>query len=246
MLYDEYNREERYVCSHLFRLLHDWIAPSSSGKKMAEFLALSGMTSAPVDWSALKIFSEVALIRDAYFARKPQVSPFMDSLVSHIAAQEGVVSYTHFGDMPQTLTDPALTHPKQILEKARSEGMKLSDSDQRVYGSVQAAFNAKPDLAIAGPKDLIVYEAKFTQAFDPGQLERTTKIADIWATILYADLGFATKPKVLIARIGHASADPDVSWNWLAEAAASTYAAQDRTRIALANAVAFLQRPHGA
>ena len=58
-------------------------------------------------------------------------------------------------------------------------------------------FNAKPDLAITLPGIVIAYEAKFTQAFGREQTSRTERIVEVWRTLLYDDLGFASPPNAL-------------------------------------------------
>lgn len=59
--YDRYNREERYACSHLFRLLHE---PKDGYRALSRFLDMD------VSSGSFRIYAEVALIRDAYYARK--------------------------------------------------------------------------------------------------------------------------------------------------------------------------------
>lgn len=86
--YDTYNREERYICAHLFRLLQEWASPVASGHQFAAFLKKSGVEVAREASRPTDIFFEVALIRDAYFACKPEVEEFMDRLAGVVARQE--------------------------------------------------------------------------------------------------------------------------------------------------------------
>ena len=101
-------------------------------------------------------------------------------------------------------------------------------------------FNAKPDLAITLPGIVIAYEAKFTQAFGREQTSRTERIVEVWRTLLYDDLGFASPPNALTAAIGPQSAKPDISWEWLLDLATETYPLEDRTRLAIQSAVRWL------
>ena len=240
MEYDTYNREERYLCAHLFRLLHEWAPPQAPGQHFAAFLERSGVDAERAGSHPTGIFFEVALIRDAYFARKPEVERFMDRLAGIVARQEQLDNYTPYSDLPDVLRDPSRTHPKQIRRKATSEGIKLSKEDSRLYSAIQGMFNAKPDLAITTPAVIVSYEAKFTEAFDPRQITRTEKIAEVWSQILYEDLGYEYPPSFLASTVGPARSAPDVSWEWLLDLVRETLVPQDRTLIAFENAVALL------
>ena len=227
MDYDKYNREERYICSHLFRLLHE---PKDSYRGLQTFLG----RTAPL--TSFRIFSEVALIRDAFHARGADATPFMDGLVRLIMRQESVEECRLYSELPEHLRDRTKTHPKQIKHKA---GSQLSPKEERVYGSLQAMFNAKPDLAICLESQLLVYEAKFTLDFDLAQLPRTTNIAEVWANLLYADLGFSAIPSVDVMKLGLSKVSPDISWEYIYKITESIYPEGDRTRTALYNAARF-------
>jgi hypothetical protein len=252
--YDRYNREERALCSHLFRLLHEHLATApekSPLRRVLGMLASHGLTfsATPAPDLACRlasaaILTEVALIRDAYQIRKPDVAPFMDAFVALVARQEGigVGEVRLYSALPPVLGDPRLTHPKQIAAKARNGGALLSAAELRVYGAVQAMFNAKPDIAIVLPTCFIVFEAKFTEDFDQSQLARTRKIAGVWATLLHADLGFQRPPPFAIAKLGDGACGVDLSWQELLPVARETYAPGDRSRAAFEHAVEFLGR----
>ena len=225
MDYDDYNREERYTCSHLFRLLHE---PVDGYRPIREFL------KRPVKLGQFRIYSEVALIRDAYFARKPNTGRFMDDLVRLLMAQESVVNCRLYTELPWELCDGSETHPRQIREKARGA---LLPEEERVYGALQGMFNAKPDLAICvGDNDLFVYEAKLTLNFDARQAARTKRIGEVWTRLLFEDLGFPRQPNVTVLKLGLSRYAPDVSWEQIATLAATVYPPGDRTRAALAQA----------
>jgi hypothetical protein len=240
MKYDTYNREERYICAHLFRLLHEWAVSERLGHHFVAFLKKSGVDDTRAASHPTGIFFEVALIRDAYFSCKPRVDEFMDKIVGVVARQEELDTYTSFSDLADVLKDPSKTHPKQIRHKAASEGIHLSKEDSRLYGAIQGMFNAKPDLAVTVPGVIIAYEAKFTQAFESEQTSRTEKITQVWSEILYEDLGFKNPPSYFVSTIGPGKLKPDISWEWLLRVAGETFATDDRTYIALQNAVSLL------
>lgn len=245
MEYDSYNREERCLCAHLFRLLHEWTLDRGECEHLAQFLQRSSPIKAIFDLKDIKIFVEVALIRDAYFARKTDVDKFMDDLVLVVAIQEGLEDFRLYSELPQVLKDPEETHPKQIRYKASAIGIDLTADEDNLFGAIQGMFNAKPDLAITTQDTIFVYEAKFTESFDSDQLDRTNKIAEVWARLLYDDLGFAMQPKHVMATIGPSKLNPTITWEWLFDLVKETYPIDDRTYIAVSNAVSLLSSKFG-
>jgi hypothetical protein len=225
MDYDVYNREERYLCSHLFRLLHE---PTGGYYALRTFVGDSDVPP------SFRIFAEVALIRDAYFIRCPDVRGFMDDLVRLIMRQESVEACRVYSELPEDFQDYRKTHPKQIKWKADSQ---LTVGEQVVYGAMQGMFNAKPDLVICLDNKMFVYEAKFTLGFDAEQIGRTRKIAEVWAKLLHSDLGFEHEPNVEMRTLGMSKYAPNISWETISRIAEEVYPADDRTRVALANAV---------
>lgn len=231
--YDKYNREERYVCAHLFRLLHE---PAEDYRALRRFLRLEGPVSNP------RIYCEVALIRDAYCDRGGKRPEFMDSFVTLVARQERVAEYTPYSQLqdPEWCT-PSATHPCQIRHKAAG---KLTPEDEVVYGAVQAMFNAKPDLAICFDSKLVVYEAKLTTPFDNMQMERTKKIAEVWAQLLHEDLGFNGVPSVEVRKLGRKGTTADTTWEEVCKIAGDVYSVpSDRTRQALGSVLRLRMRP---
>ena len=240
MQYDEYNREERYICAHLFRLLHQWSSPEDDGDKLAQFMRRSGVETDATESQTVTIFTEVSLINDAYFIRKSEVASFMDELVSMVATQQGIVEFRSHSELPEVLRSPKETHPEKIRHKAKAEGIDLTAEEDVLYKAIQAMFKARPDFAITSQNSLVAYEAKYTQPFDAKQISRTEDIAEIWAKLLYADLGFAKQPTLFVATIGPRKLKPQISWEWLHDQAMDTYPPEDRTCVALGNAVGFL------
>ena len=78
-----------------------------------------------------------------------------------------------------------------------------------------------------------------TLDFDREQLRRTNNIAEIWAALLYRDLGFDCPPSVEVRRLGLAKYKPEVSWESVKAIAEEIYPEHDRTRCALSQAAAF-------
>ena len=75
--YDEYNREERALCAHLFRLLHEGLAESPANSGLAQVMARIKPRGKPelpdptkLRFDRVGIYAEVALIRDVYANRK--------------------------------------------------------------------------------------------------------------------------------------------------------------------------------
>jgi len=217
MNYREYNREERDICAHLFRLLLD---DQPNWRPLKEFLATTQVSDP-------RIYCEAALIRDAYHVRKPDVQEFMDDLCELIARQNNVMSYTHFPLLPDFIQNPNKTHPKQIRFKLEDKGLLNSEGDQVVYGNLQAMFNAKPDLVVCNGSDLVVYEAKYTSKFKTEQMELTEKIGCVWKKLLFGDLGFSSEPFLSVKKLGMASESPDISWEEVYHIAAKHWGEND-------------------
>jgi hypothetical protein len=175
MEYIKYNREERDLCAHLFRLLLD---DQPNWGPLKAFLKKDTVHNP-------RIFCEAALIRDAYYARKPKIKNFMISLCNFIAQQNEITSYTKFDKLPAELQNPTLTRPKQIAYKMENNDFDFKKDDLEIYGTLQAMFNAKPDLVICEGSSLFTYEAKYTLDFDDIQLRRTREIAEVWQKLLY-------------------------------------------------------------
>lgn len=217
MDYRVYNREERDICAHLFRLLLD---DQPNWGPLKEFLDATQLSDP-------RIYCEVALIRDAYCARKPNVAQFMDNLCELIARQNQVQSYTSFGNLPNSIIDPDQTNPRQISFKLKKMGGLESVGDRVVYSRLQSMFNAKPDLVICTGSTLVVYEVKYTSPFKARQMHMTERIAEVWATLLYTDLGFESVPAVSVKTLGMASVSPDMSWERVYRIAAKHWVETD-------------------
>jgi|TARA_B100001964_G_C13996595_1_gene493042 hypothetical protein len=224
--YDKYNREERFICGHLFRLLHE---PNDNNRAIRDFLSKDFK-------NPFKIYAEVALIRDAYFVRKPNHNIFLDRLVKIVMKQEEIQNCRLYTNLPFPLNDASKTHPSHIKRQAKDE---LSNDEKKVYGAIQGMFNAKPDLVICWDENLWIYEAKFTLNFNRTQLKRTEKIGNVWASLLYNDLGFDRIPNVRVLTLGLQKYNPNVSWEDIASIAAKVYPKSDNTRVALENALNF-------
>ncbi|GHT21733.1 hypothetical protein AGMMS4957_10910 [Bacteroidia bacterium] len=249
--YDFYNREERAICSHLFRLLHEHIEKKADSP-LAQFLKIvfehdivfknGHKNFADLNFDRIAIYCEVSLLRDAYQNRKPHINSFMDNLTRLIMNQENIQKCRLFTELPKPLNDIKVTHPNQIIRKANSEHIELSNSENIVYASMQGMFNAKPDLVLIIDDILLVCEAKFTERFDEKQFKRTLNIAEIWSTLLYEDLGFKQPPIYSIFKLGASYFKPEINWTEVIKIAEKTYRENDRTRIAIKAGVELLRK----
>jgi hypothetical protein len=249
--YDYYNREERAICAHLFRLLHEELKgkrESPLGRFIGELakkkLELRNGTTSLIDlnYENIGIYCEASMIRDAYQYNKPNIKTFMDSLTQLIMRQENVSICRTYSQLPEPLSNQKLTHPKQIRQKAKAEGVVLSGDESKVFGAMQGMFNAKPDLAITIDNLLLVCEAKHTEPFDEIQLKRTWNIAEVWATLLYKDFGFSQPPVYSVFTLGAGKFDPHINWKDISEIARQTYGENDRSRIAIVAGMELLKR----
>ena len=217
MQYIKYNREERDLCTHLFRLL---LADQPRWGPLRQLFGLEAIAEP-------SLYSEVALIRDAYHERKPDTSVFVEALCECLADQNSVYDYTKFSDLPEDLRNGRKTHPRQLRKKMSDRKLLEKEGDATVYGALQALFNAKPDLAICNGRHLLVVEAKYTLDFDLDQLRRTRSIAKIWSQLLYNDLGFDTAPDIRMYTLGLSKYEPDLTWEFVYEVARDLWGDDD-------------------
>ncbi len=228
MLYTQYNREERNICAHLFRVLH---CPNEDYKILREFIGTSKLIN------QFDIFSEVALIRDAYHFREKNKSNFIDNIVKIIIEQENVKNCRLYSELPSILNNGRKTHPLQIRQKAKSKGFSLTLDENRVYGSLQGMFNAKPDLAIFLEDLVLVYEAKLTQNFNIQQLNRTQNIVEVWTRLLYNDLGYNSSPEYKILKLGIKKSNPDISWERIVDIVSSVLPKDDKSYLTMSSVI---------
>lgn len=252
--YDLYNREERAICSHLFRLLHENLDQKHSSPlgKFLNILAQKNLTFkngrasiSSLTFNNVVIYSEMAMIRDNYYHMKQdlvKLYSFMDSLTQLIMKQEDVFDCTLYSKLPKPLNDINQTHPKQIRQKAEKLNIKLNENEWKVYGAMQGMFNAKPDLVITIDNLLLVCEAKFTEKFDQKQMNRTWNIAEVWSTLLYKDIGYNEPPFYTVFKLGVGKDNPNISWEDVAVIAKEIYNENDRTRIALGAGIVFIKQ----
>jgi hypothetical protein len=245
--YDKYNREERYICSHLFRLLHENIDKKDG--PLGELLLLLSkrdLNGKKLNFDNLQfknvgIYSEVALIRDAYkFLKKNnQEKKFMDDLVDFLFENKGAADiYRKYSELPDALIK---THPEKISWKAKKIDIHFeSKNEEEIYGIIQSIFKSKPDLLITIDSYLIVFEAKFTQSFDEKQFNRSSLIAKIWAKLLYEQLGFEKEPDFYVVKLGGKKSD--IPWEKILKIADRTYKKKDdRSLIAFKNCVDLIK-----
>jgi hypothetical protein len=249
--YDYYNREERAICAHLFRLLHERLYDKSTSPlgqfvnrlRSSNLTFKNGNTSfINLRFDNIAIFCEASIIRDAYQNEKPDINPFMDDLTKLIMKQENVNDCRLYSQLPEPLNNCKLTHPKQIRQKATSYNILLNESESKVFGAMQGMFNAKPDLVITIDNLLLVCEAKHTESFDNEQLKRTWNIAEVWANLLYEHLGYLDPPIYTVFKLGDSKFEPHIDWKDISEIADQTYDENDRSRIAIKAGLELLKR----
>lgn len=249
MRYDHYNREERALIAQLFVLLHEGLDQDPTQGGLAEVLriiAQSGLQFSlyplpdinDLRFERVAILTEVALLRDAYHAYLPNVTPFMNKLVAHVMELDGVSDCRLYSLLPQDLRDPNITHPMQIKYRGRD---LFTPDELRVYGTIQSMFAIKPSLAIVIDDYLMVFDVKFTEPFQEEQVLLTEQIASVWASpLLYGDLGFQRAPSYRVTRIGPARSGVVLSWEEIYEIARRLYPPNNRTRLALEASMALM------
>ncbi len=156
--YDKYNREERAICAHLFRLLHESLSKENDSP-LGKFLGLindrivnvnqTPKTEYQPEFKNIGIYTEVAIIRDYYYTKRADPYSFLDKLVTLIMQQEDVSDDCKlYSALDKRLNEPWETHPKQIKMKAFQKKIPLTLNETKVYGALQGMFNAKPDLVL--------------------------------------------------------------------------------------------------
>lgn len=246
--YDAYNREERAMCAHLFRLLHEGL-DRKEHSPLADFLGRLGITPATFDQVA--IYAEAAMIRDAYLHRKHlssgsrinYVTPFMDEMVKLLAEIEGMPGYVLYSQLPRPLNLLGSIHPRQIYDRMNSKKKltpprTFTPDEKHIYRVMKDVFLAKPDLAITVDASLIIIEAGLAIPVSEVRLTLMQKVARIWAELLYPDLGFEEPPYWKVCSLsryiqGAADSTPDLTWQDVYEIARETYPSTDRTVVAL-------------
>ena len=257
--YDYYNREERAICAHLFRLLHEKLKEKINSP-LGQFLALLSKSNIKFmngsssfknfNYENVAIYCEAAILRDAFENAKPNANDYMDSITKIVMKQHAIYADCKlFSQLDEQLNGKKRngkynTHPKQIKQKAEKLGIHLTPNENLVYQTIQEMFNAKPDLVITIDNLLLVCEAKHTQKFDTVQIARTENIAELWATLLYKDFGFIKPPVYAVFTLG-ANEDkfkPNITWADVLQITEKTYEYNDRTLLAIKAGADLLNR----
>ena len=139
--YDRYNREERTICAHLFRLLHESLentVDSPFGKLIKLILERNVSfsqwteTSNQLDFKNIGIYTEVAIIRDYFNKTKSDPNTFMNKLVTLVMRQEEVTNDCRlYSSLGEPLNNPKKTHPKQIRQKATDQRIPLTKDESK-------------------------------------------------------------------------------------------------------------------
>lgn len=233
--YDSYNREERAICAHLFRLLHENLAQKEASP-LGQFLQKLSFNE--LKFENIGIYCELAIIRDAYENIKPDTDSFMKQIIAQLIKKDATNNFS----INEILRNIKKTSPHRIDRKK----IDSHEENNEIYMAIQAVFHSKPDLAITIDNNLLVFEAKFTQSFDKKQFKRTENIANIWTEILYQDFGFAEKPACLVFKLGaeknRRQGDTKyITWEDIFEIVKKTYPVEDRTYIAFETGVKLLK-----
>lgn len=248
-LYDHYNREERALCSHLFRLLHEparFPEPDPPIAQFARLLASSEIwedrpsLSQVTDWQQARVYSEVALLRDAYAARSnsAEQDELMDRIVCEVSRLKDVNDCISWSELMSQLAGSRI-HPSKLMNELEKRALSvLIQGGREVYSAIQNMFNSKPDMAITFDGHIVLIEAKLTQRFDTAQMKRAEEIRQVWASALYKDLGLDGPPKACaVAKLGASRRVADITWGDVAGIAARHYSEGDRSRQAFEYAV---------
>lgn len=227
MEYLKYNHEERNLCAHLFRVLHE---PCNDYQILREFIGEE------TSFTNFHIFVEVGLIWDAFQQRRYNENQFMNDLIHLIMHQEQINKCKLYSQLDQRLKYPQ-THPRQIRQKARQLNYALTQEEIIVYEALQVMFNTKPYLAIILDDRFVVYEIKLERPFHEEQLKRIEKIAQVWAELLYKDLGYSAAPTYKVLKIGKYRLHPDISWEKIEAMVGKVMPEDDKSLLAIREAV---------
>jgi hypothetical protein len=181
-------REERHYCNHFFRLLcHDKEGGginSGLGAILNE-IGISGCDSTSAISNA-QIYTEVAVFRDV-FAACDSKEDFLDNLYKHFLP---IISEQYKDKIENPITPGEIRkhigqiHPNRYGLAVSNFGSK---DDINFYREFSALFNAKPDFLIKFENKMYWIEAKFWEAFNLKQLQRTRNIATLCSSDLFAE-----------------------------------------------------------
>ena len=248
--YDTFNREERAICAHLFRLLHHNLDKKEESPlgKFIDILSTKSLVFTPnkrenplqnLDYSKnVAIYCEVALIRDYYnICSANEKEEFLDKVIQIIDNNQNIC--TSISELKRKLKNNKLPHPSRIKYNFKDDFKLLPKKEREFYNTLQGVFNAKPDMAITIDNILGVGEAKLTEPFDTKQLKLTHCIAQIWSELLYKNLGFIEQPHYAVFKIGKTNTKrtvikSDIDWLEVYKIAQETYInKKDRTLLAI-------------
>lgn len=233
--YDEYNREERALCAHLFRLLHEGLIQYPKDSYLKCIIDRIDKPNLPEDvrnaWKCIansedelrkaRIYCEVALIRDAVCESRKTSS---------------------------SLSEVKNYYNQKLAEKPSCVGKN------KLWPEYEGLLSAKPDLVVAFPNLLLVFEAKVLMPFDNNQIERTKDIVDAWKALkiedtdgqekpLWSDLGVSNNAVSKVLKLGRESQkDISLTWEDIFEVMKDkNFPKEDRTWIAFEAAMKLLE-----
>ncbi len=181
-------REERHYCNHFFRLLcHD---KEDSGINSGLGTILNELNIPECDniekISDAQIYTEVAVFRDV-FAASDRKDNFLDNLYKLFLP---IISEQYKGKIENPITPGEIRkhigqiHPNRYGLEISNFGSK---SDINFYREFSALFNAKPDFLIIFNNKMYWIEAKYWEAFNLKQLQRTRNISTLCSSDLFAE-----------------------------------------------------------
>lgn len=192
-------REERHYCNHFFRLLcHD---KEKGGINSGLGAILSELGIAECDNSEKildsQIYTEVAVFRDVFRACESK-DIFSDNLHKLFLP---IISEQYHGKISNPISPAELKshieqiHPNKYGNEVSNYG---SISDKLYYREFSALFNAKPDFLIIYNNKMYWIEAKYWEAFNLKQLQRTRNIATLCSSDLFTDYFNNAESKIIL------------------------------------------------
>ncbi len=240
--YDKYNREERALCSHLFLLLHEGLNSDDPSKS---FL---GLTLKCLDKNLRSRTTPINKQNDIL-----EALAHIDVTQAVIFSEVAVLRDALFQDDDET----RITEAKRLLgEYVQALNSEARDGkENKSVWTYQGLISAKPDLILAFPNLLLVFEAKYTTRIDAAQLSRTRDLVRAWgefplpssgypnslARTILQDLGVDPTSPIVVLTLSDERDSPDLSWQDLFGVMKECWPTRtDRAQIAFESAIALL------
>ncbi len=226
--YDSYNREERALCSHLFQILHDGL-----GDKPKEYYLKTLIDHTMSNLRIRPAFVSGDIVSAWNKAALPCATIYTEVALLRDAVKHKVVD----SDV--------------VREQIKSLNAPHHGKSDPVGWSYRGILSAKPDLVIAFPNLLLVFEIKFTLPFDEKQLTRTRDLVETWRHLrikdsglpLWSELGVCGEAPYAVLTIGDERRAPDLSWQSIFDVMKPEYLSKsNRTCIVFDRAKSLLEK----